>query len=171
MLDKRDYVIQISKLKMGSNHCDLQVNKELFEEFGCTEAESLVCDVELEIWKQERLLEFRFAFKGEMTLICGRCLSAMHLPIDKKTTLYVKFGGEYSEPDDMERVIPEGENDVDILSYIYEELRLIIPISPVHSDEKDCDRTMIEKLRADVRSEDDGNDFDPRWEKLKELKK
>ncbi len=171
MFERKDYIIQISKLKKGDNFYNLQLNKELFENFDCKEADDLDCRLELKIVRNERLVEIYFSFKGTMSLICSRCLSKVELPIEKDSVLYVKFGEEYSEPDINEIIIPENENDIDLLSYIYEELRLEIPISPMHESEEDCDREMIEILRANKAQEkEEKEDLDPRWAKLKELK-
>lgn len=171
MFEEKDYIIQISKLKNGENIYNLHLNKELFEKFDCKDAEDLSCELSMRIVKNERLIEIYFSFEGTMSLMCSRCLSKVEFPIKKESVLYVKFGEEYSEPDINERIIPENENDIDLLSFIYEELRLEIPISPMHESEKDCDRKMIEILEAiNDRKIEEKEDFDPRWAKLKELK-
>lgn len=170
MFEKRDYIIQVSKMKRGENLYNLLVNKELFESFDCKEFEDVVCQVSIRGVKTERMIEFYFDFKGSMKVICSRCLADLVLPIDKKTQLYVKFGQEYLEPDVSEIIIPENQNDIDLSSYIYEELRLELPISPMHSSREECDKEMINWLSIqNTESKDEEKDFDPRWEKLKEL--
>lgn len=171
MIERGDYIIQISKLRQGENLYEIHADKDLFEEFDCKEAEDLDCNVSLRIVKNERLIEIFFSFKGTMDLICGRCLSPLKREIDKQTVLYIKYGEQYCEPDVNERLIPEGENEIDILSYVYEELRIEIPISPVHEREEDCDKEMIMKLKANnAESRKNSEDFDQRWAKLKDLK-
>ncbi|MDO5760287.1 MAG: YceD family protein [Bacteroidota bacterium] len=170
MLERTDYIIRISSLKRGENFYKLRVNKELFENFDCQEAEDITCLVDIKAIRRERWIEFYFDFKGSMDLICSRCLSKLVMPIRKQTVLYVKFGQEYAEPDDNEIIIPENQNELDLLSYIYEELRLELPISPVHSTEEECDKEMIDILLAkETESMENKEDFDPRWAKLKEL--
>ncbi|MCF0210291.1 MAG: DUF177 domain-containing protein [Bacteroidales bacterium] len=171
MFEKKDYVIEISKLRKGENQAHLLIDKKLFEEFDCEEAQEIDVNLSMQIIKSERMIEIHFSFDGFMKLVCGRCLSSMTLPIKKQTALYVKFGETYDEPDIEERIIPEGENDIDLLSYIYEELRIEIPISPMHKSIEDCDREMIERLEGNrLESHIDNAEIDPRWEKLKELK-
>lgn len=170
MFEKRDYIIQVSKMKRGENLYNLLVNKELFESFDCKEFEAVDCQVSIKGVKSERMIEFYFDFKGSMKLICSRCLADLVLPINKKTQLYVKFGQEYSEPDVSEITIPENQNDIDLSSYIYEELRLELPISPKHSNREECDKEMINLLSAqNTDNKEEEKDFDPRWAKLKEL--
>ncbi|MBQ0113605.1 MAG: DUF177 domain-containing protein [Bacteroidales bacterium] len=171
MFEKKDYVIQISKLVKGENHLQLLIDRELFEEFECEDALAIDVKLDMQVIKNERMIEFHFSFAGTMQVECGRCLSPVTLPIEKTSDLYVKFGESYDEPDINEWIIPEGENDIDILSYVYEELRVEIPISPVHKNIGECDKEMIERLeKNNLESQKDKEEIDPRWEKLKGLK-
>jgi len=171
MFERKDYIVHIGKLKKGENFYSLLVSKELFESFDYKEVKDITCKVDIRMVKQERLIEFYFTFKGEVTLVCSRCLSDLILPINKHTQLYVRFDEQYSEYNVNEIIISENRNEIDIFSYVYEELRLELPISPSHSRTEECDKEMINLLLVkNTESQNKEEDFDPRWAKLKEFK-
>ena len=173
MLETKDYIIEVSKLVNGNNEFEIETDKALFDKFECNEAQNLRVNIRININKSERLLELKFEYKGWIDVLCGRCLGDLRLDIDKTSNLYIKFGERKEEMDINQWILPEGENEINILSYVYEDLRIMIPIAPMHSKESDCDKEMIDKLSQinEESSKYKDNYIDPRWEKLKELKK
>ncbi|MBQ9254970.1 MAG: DUF177 domain-containing protein [Bacteroidales bacterium] len=171
MFEKKDYVIRINGLKNGENDFQILIDRKLFEEFECEEAQDVDIKLSMCVTKTEKMIKIDFSFVGNMQLTCGRCLSLIPFEINKQTNLYIKFGEKREEVDAEQWIVPEGENEIDLLSYIYEELRIEIPISPVHEDEKDCDQEMLNRLKTNNSSDEKGEDeINPIWEKLKELK-
>ncbi|MBO6118487.1 MAG: DUF177 domain-containing protein [Bacteroidales bacterium] len=172
MFDKSVYIIEHSKLAKGHNELEFKADKSLFDEFECEDVLNVTADVKADAVKSERLIEFKFVFSGVIETQCSRCLSPMAIPINKKTSLYVKFGEQNDMTDISEWIIKESENIIDLSNYIYEELRIEIPIAPVHKHKNECNQQMIEKLSA-VNEENlkaKESETDPRWAKLAELK-
>ncbi len=175
MFDAKEYNIEISKLSKGNNTFEFEVDKELFEFFECTEVNDIKATISVSAIKSERLIEFKFNIKGILSVDCSRCLTNMTLQIDKKSDLYVKIGHldnkqRVEEIDVNEWILDENEDDIDLSKYIYEELRVEIPIAPVHKKKSDCDEEMLNKLlEVNKQNLKDKEEFDPRWEKLKSL--
>lgn len=172
MLDENQYILQMNSLVEGSNKLDIQVSKELFDKFGCDEAEDVDVKVILDIEKSDNLLALSFNYKGFIYVLCGRCLKQIRLEVDKQTQQIIKIVDKLKQEDWMEGLISQYTKQIDLSAYIYEELRVMIPIAPVHAKESDCDKQMIDKL-SEVNNEslkNKENEIDPRWEKLKELK-
>jgi uncharacterized metal-binding protein YceD (DUF177 family) len=167
MSKNEDYIIQISKLKKGSNIFEYEIDKGLFEG---TDVEDVKCHLTINAKKSERMVEVDFSYNGKLKVLCSRCLENMEIDVQTTDFLYVKFGDKYEEVDINEVIIPESENEIDFSQYIYDCLMLQIPISPVHKDKEECDKEMIEKLHFLSQTKQDDSTIDPRWEKLKELK-
>lgn len=172
MFDKSDYIIEISKLVKGSNEFDIEVDKTLFDNFECEDVLDVKAKIHINAIKNERFIEINFAFNGEIKVECSRCLSEMAVKINKKTSLYVKFGEKFEEVDINEWIVDINDNNLDLTNYIYEELRVEIPIAPVHKHKEDCNKEMLEKLSSinEENNRKKENEIDPRWAKLAELK-
>ncbi|MGP1515442.1 MAG: YceD family protein [Bacteroidales bacterium] len=175
MLDYQKYVIEIGGLVEGSNIFEFEIGKELFEFFEYEDANDVRIKVMVNALRNEHFIEFTLDFEGDIHVNCSRCLSDMMLHINKKTNLYVKLlesvtEGPLSLNDTNEWVIADSTNTIDLSHYIYEELRIEIPIAPVHKRKSDCNQEMLErlsKINRDSLNSDKG--VDPRWEKLREL--
>ena len=144
----------------------------------------------LTVKKQIDRFEFVFALDGTVLIPCNRCLDDIHLPILTRETLYVKFGDAYSEEGDNIIVIPETEGEINVAWFLYEFIALQIPIKHVHAA-GECNKTMMGKLKKyrvidknedktnggdqddfgdeGADSDDDIDNTDPRWDKLKNI--
>ncbi len=110
-----------------------------------------------------------FHFKGTMQLICDRCLDEYAQPILGDFRLVVKYGEKKEEISDELVTIPYEESYLDIGQYVYEFIRLMIPMKRIHPDDEDgnkaCNIEMLKKLETFEKTE-----TDPRWDVLKGLK-
>ncbi|MBR1625793.1 MAG: DUF177 domain-containing protein [Bacteroidales bacterium] len=175
MFDIKEYIIEVSKLRKGDNTFEFNADKQLFEFFECNDADDVKAIVKVNALKHERFIEFSFHFEGTIIVECSRCLAPVTLRINKNTRLYVKIGHSddkhgIEEVDINEWLIDENENEIDLSRYVYEELRVEIPIAPVHKKKSDCDAEMLNKLsQINEESSINKEEIDPRWEKLKSL--
>jgi len=162
----QEFVIPFLGLKEGVHDYAFDIDAEFFESFEYSEIEQGKVHVDLSLDRQERMLLFNFTFSGSVQLPCDRCLAMMDLPVEGENRLIVKFGPEWEEVSDEILIIPEKESQIDISSFIYEYIILLLPYTRVHpEDEALCDTQMLEKLG---RHSTEGTD--PRWEALKDLK-
>ncbi|MCK5766405.1 MAG: DUF177 domain-containing protein [Bacteroidales bacterium] len=162
----QEFVIPFLGLKEGVHDYAFDIDAEFFESFEYSEIEQGKVHVDLSLDRQERMLIFNFTISGSVQLPCDRCLTLMDLPVDGENRLIVKFGPEWKEESDEILIIPEKESRIDISSFIYEYIMLLLPYKRVHPEgEAHCDPEMLERLGWHSARE-----TDPRWEALKDLK-
>ena len=111
--------------------------------------------------------------EGSVSIPCDLCLDDMEQPVIAKERLIVRFGEEYSEEDELV-TLEEDPGVIDLSWFVYEFIALNIPIKHVHAPGK-CNPAMIDVLDAHAANrsgdEDEEEAIDPRWMKLKEIKK
>ncbi|GGH68481.1 YceD family protein [Phaeocystidibacter marisrubri] len=187
-MKKKDYNIVFSGLKLGSHSFEYEIDDSFLDIlFDYHELPGLQAHVDVELTKQNTMLELNFSLKGELPVTCDLSNKPFVQPIENTFTLVVKFGEEYNDDDDVILVLPHGDYEINIAHYIYELIVLSIPLKFIHPDieEGDLDdetRELLEKYmpRADDddneeedseedEEDDEDEDIDPRWSKLKDL--
>jgi uncharacterized metal-binding protein YceD (DUF177 family) len=164
----KQYILPFSGLSLGKHLYHFDIDAKFFTEFDYTEIEQASINVDLTLDKQERMLVFDFVIKGSINVICDRCLDNFDFIIDKQERLIVKFGEEFGEEADDIIIIPESENQIDISSYLYEYIILMLPIKKTHPEDENgntmCNPDIIKKLNELSKPEPDS-----RWDSLKGL--
>ena len=132
-------------------------------------------DAEVSLDKRETFIEVDFKISGYAELICDRSLEPFnhHLNIDRKVIF--KYGEEPQEISDEIVIITRDQDSIDLGQFMYEFIVLSIPIKKLHPDlknEEDDDES-DERIvySTSTEKEEINEDIDPRWEKLKKLKK
>ena len=166
MEELKEFVIPFLGLKDGIHDYAFDIDAAFFENFEYSEVKQGNVHVDVSLERQERMLIFNFILRGEVQLPCDRCLAPLSLPIEGSERLIVKFGQKWEEETEEILIIPETESRIDISSFIYEYIMLMLPYKRVHPEEEGmCDQTVVGKLEQHT-----SNGIDPRWEALKNLK-
>lgn len=168
------YTIPFSGLKEGSHLFDFSANDRFFAGFEESEIEKGEVNIQVKLEKRATYLKLTFILRGEVELICDRCLEPYSQPIKSSNLMLVKFSE--TETDDGDEVIylHPGAHEVKIAKLIYEFIVLSIPIRHVHPDDSEgnslCDPEMIRKL-DEYKAMDipESNPIDPRWNDLKNI--
>jgi uncharacterized protein len=115
----------------------------------------------------------KLELSGFLKIQCDRCLEHFQLPINYLGDLVVKFDEDTTASTDEVWILPPNENTLDLEQYFYECIGLCIPIQRVHPENEDgstgCNPTMINILRTHSIHDDNHEESDPRWNKLKDL--
>ncbi len=160
--------MHFSGLGLGLHNYQYKISSDFFASFGNTEIEQGTIDVELSLDKQERMMVLDFELKGSINVMCDRCLDNFDFPIDGNERLIVKFGEAFEEENEDVVVLPEHEHQIDLSSYLYEFIILLLPIRMVHPEDEngnsDCNPEIIQKIKNLSEPEPD-----PRWGSLKDL--
>lgn len=163
----KQFIISFTGLKTGLHQYEFNIDDWFFEKFDYSEIKKGRININLTLDKHENIFVFEFRIKGNINIICDRCLDYFDYPIESNERLIVKFGEEKNEITEEILIIPETENQIDISHYIYEFINLSLPIRCVHpSDENGlnkCDKDVIKKMEESMT----GDNIDPRWETLK----
>ena len=167
------FTIPFIGLKEGKHQFEYQIDKKFFEAFQYDEFNDVDVKVELSFVKKATMLELEFQFNGNVTVSCDISNELFNQPISDKFKLIVKFGDEYNDERDDILVIPHTEFQINIAQYIYESIILSVPSKRVHPNviNGSLKSEVIEKLKELEIKEIKIENIDPRWDKLKDLKK
>ena len=169
MLKRKDrMIIVFSGLKEGVHHFEIKVTPEFFEQFEYSLIHEAFVKVNVELEKKSNMLLFDIEFNGEIITPCDRCTEDMSVPVEGEEHLIVKFGNETSDKDEI-IFIDENAYEIDLSQQIYEYINLLLPERNVHKKQKDCNQTVLEKLKK-LSVKEDPEENDPRWDALKNLK-
>lgn len=124
------------------------------------------------------------AITGNVVVPCDRCLEDCTLPVDYRGRLAVKLSGEDHPFEGDILWVDPADGLLDLEQYIYESIVLSLPLRRVHPEDVHgtplCNPAMLERFRIVSEEEFDrlaseversSRDEDPRWDKLKEVKK
>ena len=182
MTDKRDdYIIRLSGVDIGIYKYTMICSKAFFELTGLSEIEEGNIKVQIEMEKSAKMLSLQFHFKGDVTMICDRCLDFLTFPVDFTDFLVVNLVShidESFENDDNIWQIHEKAFELDLAHFLYEDIKLALPTQHIHPEDENgnptCNSEMLQRLAALAPKEEEKIEEeeknDPRWEALKNIK-
>jgi len=168
------YTLPFSGLKEGKHLFEFSADQRFFAGFEDSEIEKGSVSIQVELEKRSTYLRLIFMLKGEVELVCDRCLEPYLQPIESRNLMLVKFSETETDDGDEVIYIHPGAHQVEVAKLIYEFIILSIPIRHVHPDDAEgnslCDPEMLQKLdeykAADV---PENIPIDPRWNDLKNI--
>lgn len=174
MLSLKDFDIRFSGLKLGEHPFDYQLDNSFFDLFEYRDFDSADIQAHINFHKKESSLELGINIKGTINVPCDITNDPFDLPVENRMDLVVKFGNEYDDSQEEILVLPTGEIEMNVAQYLYELSVLAIPlkrISPeVESGKKGKEiLAKLEDLHPEGRKEEESEETDPRWDKLKDL--
>lgn len=171
MENNKQYMIQLSEMPLGKTELRFHIDDDFFANKEYSEIKKGTAELKLTIDKQCELFTMLFEIRGQVEVACCRCNAMYMQPVEKTFKMFVKIGSENKEESDDVIVITKEMSEINIEDWIYEYIILSLPIRCVHDNIEDCDQEVIKYLEQDnEKSEQDNDEVDPRWEKLKELK-
>jgi uncharacterized protein len=166
MKELNAFWVRFSGLKEGHHQYTYEIGPAFFKCFEYSEIQQGVISVQVDLEKQSRMMIFNFSISGYVSAACDRCLADMQYPVRGRQQLILKTGREWIEETDEILIIPESETRINLGTFIYEYIVLMLPIKKVHTDLGEaCNPEMLEQIENLPEKE-----TDPRWDNLKELK-
>lgn len=157
---------------------DFEVSPSFFEEFEDSEVTDGQANVIVELRKSETMIETNIQVKGSVRLTCDRSSEVYDHSLDTNNNIIFKYGDDWEELSDEIIAIPRGEQRINLAQYIYEFIGLAVPMKRLHprfeQDEDDETKEMIYSSYNENEVENNSStteELDPRWAKLKEIKK
>lgn len=184
-----EYKLPLKGLSKGTHTFEYHLGKAFFVNMESNDVHDADLAVVLTVDYNGEFYVLDFDIKGEVVLICDRCLDDLHYPIEATYHIVVKYGEEYKDDSDEVLEIPAGDAYLNVAYMLYDTVELAIPIKHVHPLGK-CNRQMsalLKKHRAHGSDEDSelenelidemdnmdaesqDNAPDPRWDALKKL--
>jgi uncharacterized metal-binding protein YceD (DUF177 family) len=168
------YNIDIFNLSNAAHNYDFEVSSSFFEAFEDSEVADGQVDIIVNLNKSETMIQFNIQMKGSVKLTCDRSLEVYDHPLDTDNNIIFKYGDEWEELSDEIVTIPRGEQRINLAQYIYEFIGLAIPMKRLHPrlEHDEVDELVYSSFEEENEVENSQNeDADPRWNKLKEIKK
>lgn len=175
MIQLKEYTIPFVGLKQGLHQFEYEIDNTFFEHFEYDEFNAAAVKLDLEFNKKTTMLELQFKAAGTVNINCDLTNEPFDLPIENEFFLVVKFGEEYNDENEELLILPHGEYEVNVQQYIYELIVLAMPQKRVHPGVEDgtLKSDILEKLDElspkEKTIENDNEETDPRWDKLKNL--
>jgi len=135
MSEQNHYIIDLSRLPIGTHVFDIQLDNEFFA--GLEKSEILSGEVvaKATLNLREEDYQLNMAVQGTVFVVCDRCLDPMPLEIDDEQEIY-------SEDEDVvERQKSKVESLLDFTWLAYEIVSINIPIVHCHQ-EGECNKQM-----------------------------
>lgn len=172
---EKQYIVNVQRLRNGHNEERFAVKDEFFSHF--EHAPLTQCEVEavLSIDKYESHLDVIFRISGKLGLECDRCLEIFSCPIQAEERVIYSFEPEM-EFADVDEVIYLNRKDTyfSVVQELYDFICIAIPFRKVHEDVgEECDPEIMKlfKTADEIEETEEDEILDPRWEKLKGLKR
>ncbi len=172
------FLIPFVGLKQGKHEFEYLIDREFFEHFQYDDFNSAKVKIDLLFEKKSSLMELTFKATGVVNVDCDLTNEPYDQPIEAELTLVVKFGDSFNDDNEELLILPHSEYQLNVAQYIYELIVLSVPLKRVHPGVLDgtLKSEVLEKLEElspkedqNVIENDNGEEIDPRWNKLKKL--
>ena len=172
MKPSSNYKIEFAGLKIGNHQFNFSADKEFFDKFNFSDFNDVSVDINIDLIKKSTLLELNFSLKGIVNVNCDLTNEPFDCIVKHESALVVKFGQEYNDEDDEILVLPHREHKLYVDQYIFELIVLSLPPKRIHPGIEDGSlKSEILDILEDLKPKENSNLADPRWERLKSLKK
>lgn len=167
------YDVEFKGLKEGLHKFEFEIQNKFFEHFEQELVSVGNVKVRVTLEKRSLFMKLHLALKGWVELTCDRCLENFNQNIKLKTELFVKFGENNYDDNEIIWISPE-EHRINLAQLIYEYIILSIPIRHIHQEKNGvsgCSPEMLEILRELASTEEEEEKeqkTDPRWSALKD---
>ena len=168
MSSKEDTTIRFSGLKPGVYNYGFTLADEFFEAWENDEIEGGNVKIDVKMERRDQLLLLEFTLRGEVEVLCDRCLGRLTVPIEGREHLTVSFSDTATTDDEEQAILPEDASNIDLAQWLYEYVAVRIPLLHAHPD-GECDPETVKYLSDNTRQRPD-DEIDPRWDALKKLK-
>jgi len=172
MMERKEFFIPFSGLKLGKHEFEYKIDNTFFESFGYQEFNGVNIKVLAILNKMNNMMELELDSKGNVNVDCDVTGEAFEQPITSELNLVIKFGETYDDENDEILILPHGEHQFNIAQYIYEMLVLAVPQKRVHPGVLDgsLKSEILDKLEELQPKEiKESENIDPRWDDLKKL--
>ncbi len=181
MNHRREFEIAYIGLKDGISQYEYQIDNKFFENLGFDHSDfnSINAIVRLSFDKKTNFFLLKFDVDGIVDVACDRCGDNFELKLWDEFNLVVKLTSEdstvtHKEEEDDVVFIPRHETVIDISEWIYEFIRLSLPLQRVHPDKEGgtegCNEAALKILKqlTDAHEDDKTKVL---WKGLEALKK
>jgi len=138
MSEQNNYIIDLSRLSIGTHVFDIQLDDEFFKSLEKSEILSGNVSAKVTLNLREEDYSLNIAVRGTVFVVCDRCLDPMPLDIDDEQEIYSE---DEVVPDETAKTFDGKGQTLDLRWLAYEITSINIPI--VHSHQPgECNQQM-----------------------------
>ena len=138
MSEQNNYIIDLSRLSIGTHVFDIQLDDEFFKSLEKSEILSGNVSAKVTLNLREEDYSLNIAVHGTVFVVCDRCLDPMPLDIDDEQEIYSE---DEVVPDETAKTFDGKGQTLDLRWLAYEITSINIPI--VHSHQPgECNQQM-----------------------------
>ena len=167
------HILKFSGLKDGLHEFSYSIKDDFFKSFNYNEFNSGHFKIKIQLIKKPTILELKFSSSALINVNCSISNEPFDYNLVSNLDLVVNFGEYFDDSNDELLILPFGSHSIDLDQYFYEMIVLSMPIKLIHPGIEDgtLKSEILNRLKEfDINKEKSVN-FDPRWNKLNELKK
>jgi len=166
------YAVRISGLGDGNHDFSFDLDRRFFVLFEHSEINNGNVHADVRLEKKQGLISLHFDLKGQVEVLCDRCLEEFMTEISTAQTIFVKTGDSPGEVEDNVLIIGRSDHEIEVDQYLYEFIMLALPYQKIHpvdpNGNSTCNPEMIKKLDAHrIKETNVEENTDPRWDALK----
>lgn len=165
----REFILPIAGLALGKKQYSFQLGRKFFELTGFAESSEGDLEVQLTLDKHENMIEFHFAIRGWMQLVCDRCADEYNQYVEGEQHLILKFGDHLKEESDEIVIIPADLHEFDVSQLLYEYLVVLLPYRKVHPEDENGQSACNPEMLRRIAQHSPETYHDPRWDALRKL--
>lgn len=166
------YTIDLLKVKKGPEEYKYDIDGRFFEKFEESSLHEGKIEATISIERTRNTYDAVIEVEGNVRVECDRCLKRIDFPVKQRLDFIIKLAeGGTGDDDEIVYVAPQAAV-FDAAQHIYDAIYVALPIRKTcdeAGEPEGCDKIMLEKLNSRNSGDDEGENTDPRWEKLKDL--
>ena len=169
----KKFILKFAGLKDGKHKFEYEADNSFFKAYDYREFNDANINFNIDFIKKPTVLELQIIGDGVVNINCTLSNEPFDYNLKTRFKLIVKFGEYYDDTNDELLILPQGSHSINLDQFLYEMVVLSMPIRNVHPGVEDgsIKSDVINRLKDfDINNEKSSN-FDPRWDKLKKLKK
>ncbi|HEX7412900.1 MAG TPA: DUF177 domain-containing protein [Bacteroidia bacterium] len=175
---ERKFIIRLNGLPVGCHLYEFKVNDSFFDTRALNYSDSDIkganIKAEVELLKQNSIITLTFILSGTLSVLCDRCTKPYDVEIDSVEKMHLRFGNPDEPHAEDVFVLPQGENELDISTPLFEFITLALPVRLVPCEEDEtfkCDEETLTKLNAISVDKPESIQGASIWDTLKDVNK
>lgn len=169
-MKRKEYFIEFNKVRFGDNSYEFVITNAFLEKMGVMDMGTVEVLADTLVHKTESsMYQVTVNLKGTVEVVCDVCLEEFAYPV-KGTYEFLIKQSEVERYDDDEIIyITPVTIEFDLSQFLFDSFMLSIPIKKeCKMGGKQCNPAALAKLdQLHQTHEEEKEEFDPRWEKLK----
>jgi len=169
---ERKFIIRLNGLPVGHHLYEFKVDNTFFDTRDYSDIKGANVNVEVELIKQNNLINLTFTLSGTLSVLCDRCTKPYDVEIDSVEKMHLRFGNPDEPHAEDVFVLPHGENELDISPPLFEFISLALPTRLVPCEEDEtfkCDNETLSKLNNISVDDPEPKPETSIWDKLKNI--